>query len=175
MLRFILLLVGFRLLQEIRFDFGFIKMVLTLCVGREDEILWNEFFRACCWRWVPWRIWHEGRMEGGALQLYCDLLLITLWFSMIVNLVCDFFCCKCFVSFCCWWHLDSCRRLVSTLAVSRWSWPYAPVVKMKSCELNSFHHIRYKHDIGCLIHGILVLSISWHFHGKINTKMTWDA
>ena len=101
----------------------------------------------------------EYGMRDGWNEEPCN----TLWFSMIVNLVCDFFCCKCFVSFCWWWHLDSCRRFVLTLAVSRWSWPYVCVVKMKSCEMNSFHHIRYKHDIGCLIHGILVLSIFWHF------------
>ena len=109
-------------------------------------------------------------------------LAFVMWFtfyhlviSMIVNLVCDFFCCKCLVSFCCWWHLDSCMRFVLTLAVPRWSWPYVCIVKMKSCEMNSFHHMRYKHDIGCLIHGILVLRIFWHFHGKIQIKMTLHA
>ena len=66
--------------------------------------------------------------------------------SMIVNLVCDFFCCKGFVSFCCWLDLDSCRRFVLTLDLSRWSWPYVCVVKTKSCEMNSFVHVV---DNGC--------------------------
>ena len=41
MLGFNLLLVALRFLQETCFDFGCIKMVLTLCAPREDEITYD--------------------------------------------------------------------------------------------------------------------------------------
>ena len=41
MLGFILLLVALRFLQETCFDFGCIKMVLTLCARHEDEITYD--------------------------------------------------------------------------------------------------------------------------------------
>ena len=158
MLRFILLLVGFRLFGDL----------FRLWIYQDGPDLMCASWRRNLVKWIlSCMLLTMGAMSNMAWGTDgTRSVAFVMWFtfyhlviSMIVNLVCDFFCCKCLVSFCCWWHLDSCRRFVLTLAVSRWSWPYVCVVKMKSCEMNSFDHIRYKHDIGCLIHGILALSI----------------
>ena len=79
------------------------------CVSRQYRVLF--VYVVCCWRRVPWRMWHEGQMEGGALQLYWDLLVVTFWFSMEGVAMKKrfghkfFFWCVTF-SFCCWWHFD---------------------------------------------------------------------
>ena len=150
MLRFISLLVGFRLLQEICFDFGCIEMVLTLCVFMEfhgniqikmtsDASFMTSGYGAyfdmfmeksrkndiwCLIRviWVLSLLWH---FHGKTIKNDIGCCIHDIWVS-------SFF-----------WHFP-------------WKNPY-------------------KHDIGSLIPDIWVSGFFWSFNGKVQIKLASDA